>query len=725
MTSGRPIAAVAVTALMAFTPATCGDPDHPASPPPVADPGTAVCPVTDGAADGWAYTAKLTDGSGLVLENLRFGPRLLARRVNVAYLRIKVGDGAQQNTTLTRTAVAGAPVAVSLSGDVSCRSGDGTPGVSAIYRAQVAAAGTQPAVTVLIQQSYRFDTALDRACEPTGTAACRRFWPTTTWAIPGASPPAADVSVSLVQRFAFDPDGASDAGIAGAADLIGDVPGPNAHFATDPLKVLPLAVQDLGNGDRLRKSGSVKVLDQGKLATTWENWHQTGRAAIGMPGMVHSIAGCTECVHAHWSWFARLRQVQEAYTPKAGISPRLVPDPPLVAAANYKSCGATDCWSDGRPEIPDGSKQTACIGWTTDQIIEPVDWCADHTAHTLDGDHPPVMYWQATSRSSDQLDAGVSIGNADYAYGDSSWAPLPDPKRPHGGNGSMFFVPARTLPTVNALPATADPAVATLEQAAPVAQGSDWAVPVYIHLGNPHDQGPYYLRIKTAGGVTLRNPDPLWSASAGGAAWIRVSAPDGRPILAAHDATTLQAVPVFDRKPAAGQVSLQLDAAPDGIGGYTPSTGDWTIGNRLRDVNWLKVAGPQLNCDETRPELHSKPVEHDITRDGVPDTFLDMDCYTGDGSDTSQVLVYDGASDPAAPALLGNPAAGQGLDVGCFTFAGDAVTVHGHLHAAGDSQGDPSLIATVTSRWNGTTMTDGPAQVTRAARPGYDRLPGC
>ena len=142
------------------------------------------------------------------------------------------------------------------------------------------------------------------------------------------------------------------------------------------------------------------------------------------------------------------------------------------------------------------------------------------------------------------------------------------------GNGSMFFVPARAMRTA-----------VISQQAASPAPGGGWAVPVRITLDSPHDQGSYYLRVRTSGGLTLRNADPLWSATGGiGVRWARVADAEGRPIMSYHNVGgPMQTVLTFDRKPAPNEVRLELEAAPDGIAGYSPSTG-------LRDVGdeWVE-----------------------------------------------------------------------------------------------------------------------------------------
>jgi len=74
--------------------------------------------------------------------------------------------------------------------------------------------------------------------------------------------------------------------------------------------------------------------------------------------------------------------------------------------------------------------------------------------------------------------------------------------------------------------------------------------------------------------------------------------------------------------------------------------------SRLTNVNWLSVAGRGLDCP-FKPELLGRPVLHDVTGDRILDSFVHLDCWTGDSRYPTTVLVHDGASDPTAPRQLG------------------------------------------------------------------------
>ena len=525
-----------------------------------------------GLTDDWVYTAQVTASEGLAVKDVRFGPRYVARKISVPYIR-PVGFGSGTGH-LTVTPDTSDPDLRSTLLRVDCNA-NGHPGVSATY--SVSSLSTN--LTFLVQQSYRFDPFnVKERCEATETTNCVRFWPTVTWALPGARVPDPAYGLNVVQRFEFDPDQYDPAQPGhGAADVIADTPAAGNR-----------GVDDLGSGGSLKREDAIKAITDGKTAY-WENWHQTDRDSVGLPGIsvpgVPAIgvqklrrgsAGCSECVHAHWSWFAHL---------------------PSQLRNN---------WSDGKPEILDGSKQTDCIGWVKSTTVVPeTDWCARAASKNHQGARVDpatdrlVMYWDASTTAGGSPSSGVSINGADFAVGDSYWPQLDqvetqhaDGTWPHGGNGSMFIVPARRLLTVARPRADTEASITPLYGA--VTRGfsgarlpAGWVLPVRISLGNNSDQGPYFLRVKSTS-ARLLNPAPLYSPAGGGAPWVLVYndtlGRDGvtwhlasGPPLARYNGRQgyMLALVVFDQKPTAADTSFELDAAPDGVSSYLPSTGNW------------------------------------------------------------------------------------------------------------------------------------------------------
>jgi hypothetical protein len=531
-----------------------------------------------GTYDNWAFDAVTSQSQGLVLNNLRFGPRRLADQISVAYVRIT-------NVTSGKTYVGYlTPSPDSPSSDVTsrlavpahCATDGGEPLVEATYAVTVASEH----VTFLVHQEYRFDTSLDSHCEATETAQCRRFWPTVSWALDNGGQANATYRFGVVQHFSLDPDRVAGDGLSGAADLVEDVP----HLGN-------VGVNDLAGNGALKKAGAAEVLKNGQVVV-WENWHQTGRARVGLPSIKPGVvppeydggtAGCTECVHIHWSWFGHLSKTQ-------------------LYAMNLLSCGSLRCWSDGKPEIADGSKQTACIGWTTSPVTQPVDWCDTRHVSTapLAADRPVQMYWDVSSSTADLLTQGVSFDGQHYTRGDSYWPRLYN--RKHGGNGSIFFTPARAFTTVQNLPAGQQSSIARIQPQWPATHidtpgdglPAGWVLPVRITPG-ASEQGPFYLRVSSPG-LQLLNADPDYSARFGGTPWVRIYddhlGSGGQWVSRLGPPHTIQAykpgsgpmtaVLVFSQQPSPKQVSLRLDAAPSGVGSYTPSNGTWPQATSIR-----------------------------------------------------------------------------------------------------------------------------------------------
>ena len=556
---------------------------------PLPEAGSPVCQRSGsgGVTDDWAYTAVMGASDGLEIQNLRFGPRLVARLISVPYIK-PVGFGSG-NGHLSVTPEAHNNLQSSLL-SVHC-SADGNFGVEATYLVT----SSSPNHLFLVHQAYRFDPFdKDERCEATETAPCVRFWPTVTWALKDEAP-SPDIGLEIVQRFEFDPDAVRH----GAADVIadtfkGDNLGVNNLSSDGYLKREDIIGPRFDGGPMLNHG---PVLDHGRTVY-WENWHQTGREQVSLPSPIS--AGCTECVHAHWSWFRNLSDER-------------------LAQANRIVCGISNCWSDGKPQILDGSQQTVYAGWVKwrpDAEQQPADWRdlidpKDQDPSKVDPTKDRlVFYWDAKTTASGSPSSGVRIDGVHFDVGDSYWPQL-DNKR-HGGNGSMFLVPARrftandaTAPCANQVQIAPDydaskryydgalgsprvpagyvlPVKLTLERP---------AVCAYVDPSTPagyRDQGPYYLRVKSTG-PRLLNADPFYSANFGGAPWVRVypdtltgggwnlSKEPRDPQVLKYDYQKgyMLALLVFDRPPSAADTSFELDAAPNGVATYQLATGNW------------------------------------------------------------------------------------------------------------------------------------------------------
>ena len=548
---------------------------------PLPEAGSPVCQRSGsgGITDDWAYTAVMGASDGLEIRNLRFGPRLVARMISVPYIR-PVGFGSG-NGHLTVTPDAHSNLQSNLL-SVHC-SADGNFGVEATYLVT----SSSPNHLFLVHQAYRFDPLdKDERCEATETAPCVRFWPTITWALKDEVP-SPDIGLEIVQRFEFDPDAELDpnAGSHGAADVIADTFKANNVGADNLSSDGYLKREDIigprFDGGPMLNHGP--VLNHGQNVY-WDNWHQTGRERVGLPSVLS--AGCTECVHAHWHWGLAVNGSQ--------------------FVKDHCVNGLPYCWTDGKPQILDGSKQTVYAGWVKwkDGEQHPAEWRdlidpKDQDSSKVDPTKDRlVFYWDAKTTASGSPSSGVTIDGVHFDVGDSYWPQL-DNKR-HGGNGSMFLVPARRFTTVSETPTWVTQAKIAPDYAAAAKPYSADAssprlpaghvLPVRITLAYPppngtapKDQGPYYLRVKSTG-PHLLNADPLYSSNFGGTPWVRIYDDTlnegtwelGKQLLKYnYKKPFMVALLVFDRAPTDTDTSFELDAAPNGVDTYQLATGNW------------------------------------------------------------------------------------------------------------------------------------------------------
>jgi hypothetical protein len=582
--------------------------------PSVSSPASAVeihCgetgPASRDSTDRWMFTTKIDPVEGLAIEDVSFGPRLILDRISIPYVRIAAPDGAYGN--LTPTPQPGAAIRSTLIGGrngVECNPG-GRLGVSATYELAT------PVGRYRVNQTYRFKNKHEKRCEPTDTIPCVRFWPTVSWVNLDSSDRRTAIGLEITQRFRANPDATEH----GAADIIRDVP----HLSS-------LGVDDLGTDGQLKNEGSIRAIWRGETVK-WENWHQTGRNHVGLPGVTPGLipeewgggtAGCSECFHMHWSWFANLPRISLARPKLRKLDPRNVF---TLQGLNMLSCGKPKCWTDGRPQILGGSKQSACLGWvaaTSPKLGAPIDWCREADANAASAPLDPaaakvVFDWQASTKAGQYPKADVLLGGKKYSVGDSYWPDLEraEPKgSKHGGNGSSFIVPARRFITVSPVDGRSDAREAEVrplynlawKQTLPLNSRvpSGWVLPIRIRLGYEQDQGPYYLRVKTLG-ARLLNPAKHHGAGIGGTPWVSIYADeisddgtvspvdDAAPPLARYPADRgyMLALVVLDKRPDLYNSSFELNAAPNGAKSYLRATGRWR--DSLDLIEALPVSG--------------------------------------------------------------------------------------------------------------------------------------
>jgi hypothetical protein len=136
--------------------------------------------------------------------------------------------------------------------------------------------------------------------------------------------------------------------------------------------------------------------------------------------------------------------------------------------------------------------------------------------------------------------------------------------------------------------------------------------------------------------------------------------------------------------------------------------------NPLWPVNWTKVAADHADCSVTGLgiEFPWTVQAHDITGDKVPDSFVPIECVTGDASSFTQLEVFDGASHISSPRRLGVlteiprtdnylQALRTGMKVRSLSFDGPSVEIQGDMYRPNDAKACPSIAVHQTARWDG------------------------
>jgi hypothetical protein len=512
---------------------------------------------------GWAAEAVVSDEQGLMVKNLRLGPRLVARNMSISWLSIDSGPTYEAGV-LTASPKPGPLTMRTHLVNTKCYAVRDSTSTQLHLTALYAVDGLVSGYSFLLYQDYRFDSLVDKDpstgrqdhCEATETVPCVRFWPTVSWTPLDANIPA-NVQVEITQRIEFDPDASG----VGAGDLIADSPDGKQ-------------VSDLGSDGRLKREGFKRAIDMGKTQN-WDNWHQTGRPNVGLPGIKPLVGkpGCSECAHAHWTW-------DKGSNFACSLNPR------------------STCWSTGKPQILPGSKQTAWVGWAKYRPEEAKArpfWTYIDNEKLDSSKDRPVLYWVASTQVGGSPTTGVNIDGRHSDKGDSYWPQLgSEQKKALGGNGSMFILPARLLaqspsqpdsPSRWSIDARYD-AVSSSSVDRPRVPAGSYLLPVTVKNPGGSTAGPFYLRVK-ANSAKLVNADPVYLDAPGGRAGVRFFDDEvsrrGQRIPTVHfgsevlkklgKKSTMTALLAFDQPPQDGDISLELSAAPDGPDDYIPVPG--------------------------------------------------------------------------------------------------------------------------------------------------------
>ncbi|MEU6721622.1 hypothetical protein ABZ897_60170 [Nonomuraea sp. NPDC046802] len=125
-------------------------------------------------------------------------------------------------------------------------------------------------------------------------------------------------------------------------------------------------------------------------------------------------------------------------------------------------------------------------------------------------------------------------------------------------------------------------------------------------------------------------------------------------------------------------------------------------------VDWASVVEPALNCPKPGPHAAWYVVRArvaavgDLTRDGRHETVVVSSCPSPTSSNPLIAFVYDGASKPSAPRLLGKLGKNRYFKSLKVATRGGRVHLHGKALSDQAPRCCPDLIVSQTYRWDGT-----------------------
>ncbi|MEV0345533.1 hypothetical protein AB0H88_07195 [Nonomuraea sp. NPDC050680] len=128
----------------------------------------------------------------------------------------------------------------------------------------------------------------------------------------------------------------------------------------------------------------------------------------------------------------------------------------------------------------------------------------------------------------------------------------------------------------------------------------------------------------------------------------------------------------------------------------------------LDRVDWASVVEPALNCPKPRPRaawyvVHARVAAvGDLTRDGRRETVVVSSCPSSTSSNPLIAFVYDGASKPSAPRLIGKLGKNRYFKSLKVAIRGGRVQLHGKALSDQAARCCPDLIVSQTYRWDGT-----------------------
>ncbi|WP_433511668.1 hypothetical protein ACQP2T_49050 [Nonomuraea sp. CA-143628] len=130
--------------------------------------------------------------------------------------------------------------------------------------------------------------------------------------------------------------------------------------------------------------------------------------------------------------------------------------------------------------------------------------------------------------------------------------------------------------------------------------------------------------------------------------------------------------------------------------------------NSADRIDWPSVVEPALNCPKPRPRaawyvVHARVAAvGDLTRDGKRETVVVSSCPSSTSSNPLIAFVYDGASKPSAPRLLGKLGKNRYFKSLKVAIQGGRVQLHGKALSDQAPRCCPDLMVSQIYKWDGT-----------------------
>ncbi|MEU7744558.1 hypothetical protein [Nonomuraea sp. NPDC049158] len=160
-------------------------------------------------------------------------------------------------------------------------------------------------------------------------------------------------------------------------------------------------------------------------------------------------------------------------------------------------------------------------------------------------------------------------------------------------------------------------------------------------------------------------------------------------------------------------------ATVDSAAAQATATSAANATGRLDRVDWASVVEPALNCPKPKPRPAWYVVRArvaavgDLTRDGRRETVVVSSCPTSTSSNPLIAFVYDGASKPSAPHLLGKLGKNRYFKSLKVAIRGGRVHLQGKALSDQAPRCCPDLIVSQTYRWDGTQFRKTADKATR------------